>query len=99
MSTPTQNPQDPSTGTKDAYSKPASGLFCLLGPGGRIAGNAEGKVCCFESEAEAEEFLQTHPELSEQLSVQEVFVKGEVHGWEQVPAETVEERSLKELDS
>ena len=97
MSLPTDPAQDP-IDSADIYSKPATGLFCLLGAGGSIVANAEGQACCFESEEAAREFLQAHPELSEQLDIQEVVVKGAVHGWERVPADTVENRSLNEVE-
>ena len=80
--------------TDNTYSRPESGLFCLLDADGRLAVNESGQACCFDSQESAQEFLQANPELASQLDVQEVFVKGEVHGWEQVPAEQVDERSL-----
>ncbi len=80
--------------TDTAYSRPDSGLFCLLDTDGRLAVNASGQACCFDSQEAAQEFLKANPKLASQLDVQEVFVKGEVHGWEQVPVEEVDERSL-----
>ncbi|MGK7910310.1 MAG: hypothetical protein AB4050_02340 [Synechococcus sp.] len=80
--------------TDNTYSRPDSGLFCLLDAEGRLAVNASGQACCFDSQDSAQEFLKANPELASQLDVQEVFVKGEVHGWEQVPADRVDERSL-----
>ncbi len=80
--------------TDTAYSRPESGLFCLLDDEGRLAVNASGQACCFDSQEAAQEFLQANPELASRLGVQEVFVKGEVHGWEQVPADQVDDRSL-----
>jgi hypothetical protein len=59
--------------------------------------NPDGQACCFASQAAADRFLESHPELGPEAQVQEVFVKGEVHGWEQVSAEDVDERSLREL--
>lgn len=81
------------------YSKPVGGLFCLLGTDGSILVNPEGQACCFDSEAAAAEFLDANPKLKPQLTVQEVFVKGQVHGWESVPSEDVEERSLKHMQA
>lgn len=82
-----------------AYSKPATGLYCILYPEGRIVANSKGMVCCFESRDAALDFLKGHTELGEAFQVQEVFLKGSVHGWEKVTPESVEERSLRELDA
>ena len=85
---------DTPASTDTTYSRPEGGLFCLLDTNGRLAVNEHGQACCFDSEESAQAFLQANPELSPQVEVQEVFVKGEVHGWERVPAEDVDERSL-----
>lgn len=85
--------------TDTSYSRPEGGLFCLLDRNGRLAVNANGQACCFDSEESAQVFLSQNPDLAAQMDVQEVFVKGEVHGWEQVPAEQVDERSLEKTSS
>ncbi|MEM9154091.1 MAG: hypothetical protein AAGB13_03500 [Cyanobacteria bacterium P01_F01_bin.33] len=81
------------------YSKPESGLFCIFFPGGQLVANSQGQACCFESEEEAQKFLATHPELGGEPLVQEVVVQGNIHGWEKVPPDDVEEKSIRNTSS
>jgi hypothetical protein len=82
-----------------AYSKPPTGLYCILYPEGRIVANRNGMACCFESRDAALDFLKGRPELGEAFQVQEVYLKGSIYGWGKVTPESVEEKSLRELDA